>query len=75
MDPFAAQQRPTTPVGDHPDAAGLTELRCVLFGCLQAAAWIVSHPRGGELPACEADLDVLLNDALSRVPPDSRGTR
>jgi hypothetical protein len=31
----------------------------VLFGCVEAAA-------------CEADLDVLLNDVPSRVPPDSR---
>jgi hypothetical protein len=72
MDLFAAQQRPTTPVGDHGGATGRAERRCVLFGCLEAAAWIVSDPQGGELPACEADLDVLLNDALSRVPPDSR---
>jgi hypothetical protein len=41
----------------------------VLFGCVEAAAWTISDPQGGELPACEADLDVLLNDALSRVPP------
>jgi hypothetical protein len=40
----------------------------VLFGCVQAAAWIISDPQGGELPACEADLGVLLNDALSWVP-------
>jgi hypothetical protein len=72
MDPFAAQQWPTTPVGDHSGATGRTERRCVLFGCLEAAVWIVSDPQGGELPACEADLDVLLNDALARVPPDSR---
>jgi hypothetical protein len=72
MDLFAAQQPPTTPVGDHAGATGLAERRCVLFGCLEAAAWIVSDPQGGELPACEADLDVLLNDALSRVPPHSR---
>jgi hypothetical protein len=41
----------------------------VLFGCVESVAWIVSVPQGGELLACEADLDVLLNDALSRVPP------
>jgi hypothetical protein len=45
----------------------------VLFGYVQAASWIVSDPQGGELPACEADLDVLLNDALSRVPLNSFG--
>ena len=44
----------------------------MLFGCLEAAAWIVSDPQGGELSAYEADLDVILNDALARVPPDSR---
>ena len=38
---------------------------------MQAAAWIVSDPQGGELPACEVELDLLLNDALSRVPLDS----
>jgi hypothetical protein len=32
---------------------------------------IISDPQGGELPACEADLDMLLNDALARVPLDS----
>ena len=60
-----------------PAAAGVggshaSERRCELFGCAEQAAWIVSDPRGGELPACEADLDVLLNDALSRIPPHSR---
>jgi hypothetical protein len=44
--------------------------RCVRFGCLEVAAWIVSDPQGGELPACEVDLDVILNDALARVPPE-----
>jgi hypothetical protein len=28
------------------------------------------RPQGGELAACEVDLDLLLNDALGRVPPD-----
>jgi hypothetical protein len=45
--------------------------RCVLFGCLEAAAWIINDPQGGELPACEVDLDVLLNDALARLPLDT----
>jgi hypothetical protein len=31
----------------------------VLFGCLEAAVWIVSHPQGGELPACEVGVDVI----------------
>ena len=37
----------------------------MLFGCLEAAAWIINDPQGGELPACEVNLDVLLNDALA----------
>ncbi len=58
--------------GGQPAATEQTARRCVLFGCLETAAWVVSDPKGGELPACEADLDVLLlNDALSRVPLDS----
>ena len=28
-------------------------------------------PQGGELAACEADVGVILNDALGRVPLDS----
>lgn len=44
------------PDGDPSGATGRAERRC---------------PKGGELPACDADLDVLLNDALSRVPPGS----
>jgi hypothetical protein len=42
-----------------------------------STAWSVrgrldhQRPQGGELPACQADLDVLLNDAPARVPPDS----
>jgi hypothetical protein len=71
MDPFASQQLAIWAV-DHPRATGRTERGCVLFGCTETAVWIVSDPQGGELPACEADLDVLLNDTLARVPPDSR---
>jgi len=53
---------------DHPCAIGR---RCVLFGCLEAAMWIViSDPQGGELPVCEVDVDVILSDALGRVPLD-----
>jgi hypothetical protein len=45
----------------------------MLLGQLQplAKSWIISDPQGGQLPACEADLDLLLNDALARIPPDS----
>jgi len=32
---------------DHPGAIGR---RCVLFGCLETAMWIVSDPQGSELP-------------------------
>ena len=62
-------QQPASSTGDHPGRSGGTGRRCVLCGCLEAAAWIVSDPQGGELAACEVDLDVLLNDALARVPP------
>jgi hypothetical protein len=48
--------------------------RCgVRFGCLELAAWIVSDPQGGDLPACEVDLEVILSDALSRIPLDGAG--
>lgn len=46
--------------------------RCGLFGCLEPAAWLISDPQSGQLPACETDLDLLLNDALARIPPNSR---
>jgi len=65
-------------VSRHGNTAGATfsvpgqeRRRCVRFGCLEVADWIVSDPQGGELPAREVDLDALLNDALARVPPDS----
>ena len=67
MDRFAAQQL-TMSAGDHPGLPEQPGRRCVLFGCVQTAAWIVSDPQGGELPACEVDLDLILNDALSRIP-------
>ena len=70
MDPSDATQ-PTIWPGDHPATPEQPGRRCGLFGCLETATWIISDPQGGELPACEADLDVLLNDALSRVPLDS----
>jgi hypothetical protein len=60
------------PAGHYSGRSGRAERRCVLFGCLEAAAWIVGDPQGGELSACEADLDVILNDALARVSPASR---
>jgi hypothetical protein len=41
-----------------------------LFGCLEQTVWAISDPRR-RAPACEVDLDVLLNDALARVPPNS----
>jgi hypothetical protein len=44
---------------------------CMLFGCVEPAAWLITDPQGGQLDGCEADVDVLLNDALARVPPDS----
>jgi hypothetical protein len=71
MDTSAAQQQPTTSAADHPGATEQAGRRWALFGCLEAAVWIVSDPQGGELPACEVDLDVILNDALGRVLPGS----
>jgi hypothetical protein len=56
---------------DYTGTPDQAERRCVLFDCLEKAAWIVSDPQGGELPACEVDLDVVLNDVLSRVSLDS----
>jgi hypothetical protein len=57
--------------GDHPCTSGREVRRCVRSGCLEVADWIISDPQRGELPACEIDLDLLLNDALARVPPDT----
>jgi hypothetical protein len=58
-----------------PVAAGQTaaepRLRCVLSGCVAPAAWLITDPQGGQLAACEPDVEVLLNDARARVPPDS----
>ncbi len=71
MGPLTARQ-PASSADEHSGTSGRDERRCVLFGCLEAAAWIISDPQGGELPACEADLDVILNDALARVPLDTR---
>jgi hypothetical protein len=44
-----------------------------LFGFLEQAAWIISDPEGGQLPACETDVDLPSNDAdaIARIPPDS----
>jgi hypothetical protein len=70
MDTFAAEQLAML-AGGHPAATEQIARRCVLFGCLETAAWVVSDPQGGELPVCEIDLDLLLNDALAWVPPDS----
>jgi hypothetical protein len=70
MDTFAAEQQSML-AGGQPAAAEQTGRRCVLFGCLESAAWVVSDPQGGELPVCEIDLDLIVNDTLSRVPPDS----
>jgi hypothetical protein len=44
MDPDAAQQQPTGSAGGHPGVPGRTGRGCVLFGCLEGAAWIVSDP-------------------------------
>ena len=43
----------------------------MLFGFLEQAAWIISDSEGGQLPACETDVDLPSNGALARIPPDS----
>jgi hypothetical protein len=65
MDSFAAGP----PATSARDRAATTERGRASLCC--SAAWIVSDPQGGELAACEIDLDVVLNDALGRVLPDS----
>jgi hypothetical protein len=40
-----------------------------LFGFLEQAAWIISDPEGGQLPACETDVDLPSNDALAEYHP------
>jgi hypothetical protein len=37
-----------------------------------AGRLIISDPQGGQLAACETDIDLLLNDALTRVPLTAR---
>jgi hypothetical protein len=70
MDRIAAEQLPTL-AGGQPAAAEQARRCCVLFGCLESAAWVVSDPQGGELPVWEIDLDLIPDDALGRVPLDS----
>jgi hypothetical protein len=60
-----------TAAGAQAGASDQAGRRCARFGCLEEAAWIVSDSQGGELPACEVDLDVFVNDALSGIPLDS----
>ena len=58
---------PATSTAYQPGRSGRTERRCVLFGCLEAAAWIISDLYGGELAVCDG---CLLSDA-----PCPRATR
>jgi hypothetical protein len=71
LTPDALSARPTELGPAAIPRVGEDPGRCVLFGCLKQAAWI-SDPQGGQLPACETDVDLLFNDALARIPPDSR---
>jgi len=76
MDLYAAQQ-PATSTCDHPGGPGAAACCSAAWrrppgdGRLETAAWVVSDPQCGEVPACEVDLDVVLNDVLSRVPLNS----
>jgi hypothetical protein len=60
----------TRPIPQPPPLAEPSR-RCGLFGCLEPAAWLISDPQGGQLAARETDVDLLLDDALARVPLDS----
>jgi len=65
---------PTPTPTPHPAATTGTnpaERACVLLGCTDPVAWIVSDPRGGELPCCEADVTEVINTALARIPRHS----
>lgn len=62
MDSFTAQQQLATSARAHAAATEQGGRRCVLFGYLESAAWLVSDPQGAELAAYEIDLDVVLND-------------
>ena len=44
MDLLAAEQ-PSTPTGDHPGMPDRAERHCGLFGCLHAAAGMLTDPR------------------------------
>ena len=58
----------TRPCSRHPGRTA-PALWAVRF--LEPAAWLISDPQGGQLAACETDVDLLLNDALARVPVGS----
>jgi hypothetical protein len=70
MDPSAAQQ-PTIWAADHPVGAILPGAAACCSGAWRWPPGPSATPKGGELAACEADLDLLLNDALARVSLDS----
>jgi hypothetical protein len=65
------EELPMTAAGGHPDRVGHDGRRCDLFGCLELAAWIITDPQGGQLAACDVDVDVLINHALAQVSPGS----
>jgi hypothetical protein len=66
---MATSDTTTQPISSTPAAAEKPErLDCVRFGCIEPATWIVTDPRGGLLLCCDADLDDVLNDALSAIP-------
>jgi len=63
---------PAAPAGTQPtDPADPAERACVLAGCGDPPAWIVTDPQGGQLPCCEADVTKVINHALARIPRHS----
>jgi hypothetical protein len=69
MDAYIAQQ-PASSTGDTPGRSGGTGRRCVRFGCMEAAPGSSATLKAASCPPARPDLDVLLSDALARVPPD-----
>jgi hypothetical protein len=67
MDLYAAQQ-PATSTCDHPGGTGR---RCVLFGCLEAVAWIISDPQGRRAARLRGRPGRAAQRRPARVPLDS----
>lgn len=59
-----------TAAGDHPNRDSHDGRRCDLFGCLELAAWIITEPQGGQLAACDVDVECS-STTLAGVSPSS----